>query len=84
MVHSHAMKTKAVLLGVLFLCAASVFAQSAETEPVAIVELGGAVSRGLKDHSMAFGPDLAVETTPIENWLELEAGTTPLFSPPFN
>jgi hypothetical protein len=27
-----------------------------------------------------FGPDLAVEVTPIENWLELEEGVIPLFT----
>jgi hypothetical protein len=30
---------------------------------------------------LSFGPDLAVEVTPIENWLELEAGTSGLFRP---
>ena len=73
-----------MILAGLLLCAGNTFAQSVETEPVAIVELGGSVSCGLKDGSTGFGPDLAVEATPIENWLELEAGTTPLFSPPFN
>ncbi len=33
-----------------------------------IVEVGGASGSG-------FGPDVAVEVTPIEDWLEIEAGT---------
>lgn len=49
-----------------------------EPEPAAIVELGGAASRDLKGGS-SFGGDFAVEFTPIEKWLEIETGTTPLF-----
>ena len=64
----------------VWLCSGSAFAQPADTEPepAAIFELGGAAAWDLKGGS-SFGPDLAVEITPIENWLELEAGTTPLF-----
>jgi hypothetical protein len=66
------------------LCAGSAFAQQADAdknmdEPAAIVELGGAGSWNLKGGS-SFGTDFAAEITPIENWLELEAGTTPLFT----
>ena len=66
------------------LCAVSAFAQQADAdqdmdEPAAIVELGGAGSRNLKGGS-SFGTDFAAEITPIENWLELETGTTPLFT----
>ena len=56
------------------------FAQSADKEPVAILELGVAASRSLNDGGMAAGPSVAVEVTPIKEWLELEAGVTPLFS----
>jgi hypothetical protein len=38
-----------------------------------------AASRDLKGDRSSFGGDVAVEFTPIENWLEIEAGTTPLF-----
>jgi len=55
------------------------FAQSAEKEPAATLELGGAASRSLTESESSFGPTVAVEVTPIENWLELEAGVTPLF-----
>ena len=51
----------------------------ASDEPIAIFELGPAAAWNLKDSASSFGPDFAVEVTPIENWLELEAGVTPLF-----
>jgi hypothetical protein len=72
---------KSLLFGSLFCCPINVFAQSVrqEPEPAAIVELGGAVSRDVKGGGSAFGGDLAVEFTPIEKWLEIEAGITPLF-----
>jgi hypothetical protein len=63
----------------LFLCSRNASAQSVDKEPAAIVELGGAAGWDFKGGGSSFGPDLAVEVTPIENWLELEAGTTPLF-----
>ncbi len=50
-----------------------------DPEPAAIVELGGAAARDLKGGGSSFGGDLAVEFTPIEKWLEIEVGTTPLF-----
>jgi hypothetical protein len=71
--------TKSLLLASLFLCSRNASAQSVDKDPAAIVELGGAVGRDLKGGGSSFGPDLAVEVTPIEKWLELEAGTTPLF-----
>ncbi len=43
-------------------------------ETIAIVELGGAFSWSLKAAKISYSPTLAVEITPIENWLELEAG----------
>jgi hypothetical protein len=65
---------------VVFLLSAAAFAQSAEKEPAAILELGAAASRSLNDAEWAGGPSFAVEVTPIKEWLELEAGVTPLFS----
>ena len=56
------------------------FGQSIEKDPVAIVELGGATSWNVKGGAAIFAPDLAVEVTPIENWLELELGTTPFLA----
>jgi hypothetical protein len=72
---------KCALLGTLLLCCTNAFAQSADNEPkeLAVVELGGAAERSLSEGNSSFGPTAAVEFTPIENWLELEAGVTPLF-----
>jgi len=54
------------------------FAQAADKEPAAILELGGDAAKDLKGGWNA-GPTAAVEFTPIENWLEIEAGVTPAF-----
>ena len=60
-------------------CLGNVFAQSPEKEPVATVEIGGVPSWSITESQSSFGPAAAVEVTPIENWLELEAGIQPLF-----
>jgi cephalosporin-C deacetylase-like acetyl esterase len=55
-------------------------AQTPEAEKeIAVIELGGAVGHSLTAGESSFGGDIAVEVTPIEHWLELEAGVTPLF-----
>jgi hypothetical protein len=72
-----------VLIASFLLCAGNALSQSGdspEKEPAAIVELGGAVDWNVKDAGSSFGPTVAVEVTPIDNWLELEAGVTPLFT----
>ena len=46
----------------------------------AVLEIGAAAERGLGDNSTSFGPSVAVEVTPIEHWLEIEAGITSLRS----
>lgn len=69
-----------VLMASLFLCAGKALAQSVDKEPAAVVEIGGAAGWNVKDGGSSFGPTVAVEVTPIENWLELEAGVTPLFT----
>ena len=56
-----------------------VVARSDERESTAVIELGAAAARSLTEGQSSFGPTLAFEITPIENWLELEAGVTPLF-----
>jgi hypothetical protein len=61
------------------LCFGNAFAQSVDKEPAAVVELGGAPDWNLKDGGWSFGPTVAVEITPIENWLELETGVTRTF-----
>ena len=45
----------------------------------AVLEIGGAGQWGF-DGKTSLGPNLAVEVTPIEHWLEIEAGVTPLWS----
>ena len=69
----------AVLIGSLFLCSAFSVAQSTEKEPLAVVEIGAAADRSITEGQSSLGPTVAVEVTPIEKWLELEAGVTPLF-----
>lgn len=69
-----------LLSAAIILCSGTVFSQTAEKEPVAIVELGGVPTWTLHGGGWSFGPTAAVETTPIEKWLEIEAGVTPLFS----
>jgi hypothetical protein len=71
-----------LLAASLLLCPGGAFAQDADNdadEPAAIVELGGAGSGNLKG-GPSYGADFAAEITPIEHWLELEAGVTPLFT----
>jgi hypothetical protein len=71
---------KSILLASVLLCAGHAFTQAVEKEPTAIVELGGATDWSITEGGSSFGPTVAVEFTPIENWLELEAGVTPLFT----
>lgn len=71
--------TRLVLIASLFLCSVNAFAQSSDKE-VAVIEVGAAASRSLTDSVSSFGPSVAVEVTPIENWLELEGGVTTLFT----
>jgi hypothetical protein len=70
----------ALLISTLLLFLGQDFAQSAEKEPAAILEMGAAASGSLNGGGGAGGPSIAVEVTPIKGWLELEAGVTPLFS----
>jgi hypothetical protein len=71
--------TRSVLIACLLLCFGNAFGQSSEKEAVAVLEIGPAASRSLTEGQSAFGPTVAIEVTPIEHWLELEAGVTPLF-----
>jgi hypothetical protein len=66
-------------IGSLFLCAAFASEQSAQKEPSAVVELGAAAEGSITEGQSSFGPTVAVEVTPIEKWLELGGGVTPLF-----
>ena len=72
---------KVVFIASLLLCAGTAFAQSPEAEKeIAVMELGGAAAQALTGGGPSFGGAAAVEVTPIENWLELEVGVTPLFA----
>ena len=76
----------------LFLClplggqtaagAVSIPSQQAETDddPVVIVEVGAATSWNTTGGAATFAPNLAAETTPIEHWLELEAGVSAFYT----
>jgi hypothetical protein len=70
------------LLPVLLFFACHTWAQPVDrdSEPAAIVELGGAASWNVNSGGSSVGADAAIEFTPIENWLEIEVGTTPLFT----
>lgn len=64
----------------VFVCVGYTSAQEKkDAEEVAVIEIGAAPSWNLTDRTSSFGPTAAVEVTPIENWLELEAGVTPNF-----
>jgi hypothetical protein len=54
--------------------------QAQEKEPAAVVEIGGAGQWALNHGKPGYGPNFAVEVTPIKEWLEIEAGVTPFFS----
>ena len=73
----------AVLLFSSGFCSGIASGQSAEPEKqakeIGIMELGAAAGGSLTGGGSNFGGDLAFEFTPIEHWLEIEAGVTPLF-----
>ena len=74
-------RAKFVLVVFFLFCAGNAAAQSVEEEKEhAVVEVGAAAFRSVTgDASSSFGPSVAVEVTPVKNWLELEFGTTALF-----
>lgn len=53
---------------------------SVDEDPIAILELGAASSWNFSGGATTFAPNLAAEVTPIENWLELEAGVSPFYT----
>ena len=53
---------------------------SEDKDPAAILEIGAATSWNVTGGAATFAPNFAVETTPIENWLEIEAGVSPFFT----
>ena len=63
----------------LLLLAGQALAADKDKEPSAIIEIGGASEWSLQNGAASLGPSIAVEIEPIKDWLELEAGFTPLF-----
>jgi len=51
-----------------------------EKEGIAVAEFGAAASGNIKGGRSSLGYSVAVEATPIENWLELEVGFTPTYA----
>ncbi len=51
-----------------------------DDDPSVILEMGAATSWNTTGGAATFAPSFAAETTPIENWLELEAGVSPFFT----
>jgi len=73
--------TQSLLIVAFFLWSGLAFPQSGDQkEPAAVVEIGCAPSWSITGAGSSVGPAIAVEVTPIENWLELEAGVTQSFS----
>ena len=72
----------ALLVAGLIATPGQVFAQQSSDDDRrgAVLEIGAAGEWGLQDGKTSIGPSLAIEVTPIEHWLEIEAGITPLFS----
>ncbi len=64
---------------VLQFSARSVLAQEdVDKDHSFVLEIGSAGEWSLNEPSSQFGGTLAVEATPVENWLELESGVTAL------
>lgn len=51
-----------------------------DKDPIAILELGAATSWNIRGGAATFAPNFAAEVTPIEKWLELEAGVSPFYT----
>jgi hypothetical protein len=49
-------------------------------DPVAILEVGAATNWNVSGGAATFAPNLTAECTPIEGWLELEAGVSPFYT----
>jgi hypothetical protein len=70
---------QALLLVTVLSSTATTLAQSPGKESAAVLEIGAAADRSLTESQSSIGATVAVEVEPIRNWLELEAGVTPLF-----
>jgi hypothetical protein len=63
---------------IFLMFAGGALAADKDKEPSAIVEIGGASEWSLQNGAASLSPSIAVEIEPIKEWLELEAGFTPL------
>ncbi len=75
-----------LLLSLILLPGITAFAQKTAgdsisyKEGIAVVEIGGALSADIKSNKSSLGYSIAVEATPIENWLEVESGISSTFA----
>lgn len=53
---------------------------SVDKDPAAILEIGTTMNWNVAGGAASFAPSFAVETTPVENWLEIEAGVSSFFT----
>jgi hypothetical protein len=51
-----------------------------DKDPAAILELGASTNWNFSGGAATFAPNLAAEITPIEDWLEIEAGVSPFYT----
>jgi hypothetical protein len=72
------MNKKAAASAVFLMCAGAAHGADKEKEPSAILEIGGASEWSLQNGAAGLGPSVAVEFDAIKEWLELEAGFSPL------
>jgi hypothetical protein len=56
-------------MALLFYLSELAFAQLTEKVSAAVLEIGGAACRSITESQSSFGPTVAVEVMPIENWL---------------
>ncbi len=54
--------------------------QAEDNEPDVTFEMGGSGAGPLRGGAASYGPEVALEYTVIEHWLEIELGTSPQFS----
>lgn len=54
--------------------------QDADVDHGVVLEVGAAGEGGIHGGGWSFGPNLAVEVTPIEEWLEIEFGVSALLT----
>ena len=72
------MSKKAVTTAVLLVCAGAAHGADKEKEPWAILEVSGASEWSLQNGTASLGPSVAAEFDVIKEWLEIEAGFSPL------